>query len=206
MWKQQISLDYVYYSDAIRKKFNINCQCSPHRRKAATGPMTTGVKQNCAVTWTAWLQSFHKHKFPTLRSYLPESNNRLEPDSKLFFPAPTYTQIGIIWTIWSPFRNEFFDGVWEKSDSEGWETRTKEPRKHSAVQFPTLRPLIVSSLMRNQERERERERMRQREEEYKNWKQTSQEFGSSSKPRSNFLTYCKCLLAPSKTSFFLTHK
>lgn len=117
--------------------------------------MTTGVKQNRAVTWTARLQRFHKHKFPTLRSYLAENNNRFKPDSTLFFPTP-YTQIGIIWTIWS-FRNDkFFDGVWEKSASKGWETRTPEPRKHSAVQFPTLLTLIVSSHTRNHKRERER--------------------------------------------------
>ncbi len=173
MWKQQISLDYVYYSDAIPNKFNINCQFSSQRRKAATGPMTTGVKQNR-------LQSFHKHKFPTLTSYLPESNNRFEPDSKLFFPTP-YTQIGIILTIWSPFRNDkFFDGVWgKKSASERWETRTPEPRKHSAVQFPTLWPLIVSSLMRNQERERmrqERDKERRKTRTESNF--FSQEFGS----------------------------
>lgn len=181
---------------------NPNCQFPSQRRKAATEPMTTGVKQNCAFTWTAQLQRFHKHKFPTLRSYLPENNNRFKPDSKLFFPTP-YTQVGIIWTIWSPFRNDkFFDGVWGKKRL--WGIGDEDPKAQEtfgcSVSHTATTHLLLSY-------EKSRERGWDRKEAKRGGKQELKAtWLSSSKPSSNFLTYCKCPLAPSKTSFFLTHK
>lgn len=116
-----------------KNKWRIECQSTLNGTNSNRA-LTAGAQQNHAVTRTGF-----PHRDQTFQRLTIGSNQI----TRSLLPTP-WTQIGIIWTIWSLFRNDkFFDGVWEKT-SEGRETR-KRSHSHTAA---------VHRIIRGIERER----------------------------------------------------